>query len=558
MKSPARGYNPAMRSRYVVSAVVALVWSAFRGPAPALAQGKGENQAPVSISFVATGPGAEALSAGDVKLSADGKDQNIASLKKVAPFGSSAKLPPHTFSNRSEGAAGVPNVVVIFLDGVNTQWKDNAVTREAALAALQRIKPEERAAIFVFGKTLRMLSDFTDDGGARAAKLKDFASIEPAGPGYKDLVRPIPASGPTRAGMYEEQERMKTTFAALEGLAGNLKGLSGRKNLLWISADFPLLLVQFDLTGSGRQSEGDVQRLAMDSYYKSAQDLLRSFQEAGVAVYPVDARPVSLDPSETKSMVTFVNPPAATQAASRNPSSASASPTDDTAAATRAALANRVPINDLMKVVATNTGGAVFSNSKDLGEALRGALDDTENAYVATFTPSKLSENGSIHKVKLQGKQKGTQFRVAPGYFAPAAANQQPPQRLAAALSSPLNLSEIGLLARVETDPADPAGLNVTLQVDPHDLELTRQGENWVGQVGAGSFQGSASGEQFGKQMQAVEVTVSQSDYQKALADGGGIRFDLKYKRAPTATFLRIAVIDMKLPKSGSILATLP
>jgi VWFA-related protein len=520
-----------------------LFGTAFWGPAPALSQGKGEGQGAVTISFVATGAGADSLSAGDVKLSADGKDQSVTSLKKVAASGGSAasKLPPHTFSNRSEGGGGAADVVVVLLDGVNTQWKDDAASREATLRALEQIKPEEHAAIFVFGKTLQMLSDFTDDGPARAAKIKDFASAEPAGAGYKDLVRPIPQSGPSRAGMYEEQERMRATLATLTGLAGNLKALSGRKNLLWVSADFPLLMVQFDLTGTGRQSEGDVQRSAMDSYYKAAQELIRAFQAAGVAVYPVDARPLSLNPTETKSRVTYVNPPTA-----------------DTTAAADAAKANRVPINDLMKELANTTGGAVFSDSKDIGPALRGALDDGESAYVATFTPSKLTENGALHKIKIQTK-KGTQVRVAPGYFAQAAgAPLQPPQRLVAALSSPLNLSEIGMMLRVETNPADPAGLAVTLQVDPHDLDLTQQGDNWVGQVGVGSFQGNAGGEQFGKQMTSVPVTVSKADYQKALTDGGGIHFDVPVKRAPTATFLRFAVIDMKLPKAGSLVATLP
>ena len=139
-----------------------------------------------------------------------------------------------------------------------------------------------------------------------------------------------------------------------------------------------------------------------------------------------------------------------------------------------------------------------------------------------------------------------------------AAAPQQPPQRLAAALSSPLNLSEVGMMLKVETNPADPAGLAMTLQVDPHDLDMTQQGDNWVGQVGVGSFQGNAAGEQFGKSMNAVQVTVSKADYQKALADGGGIHFDVPVKRAPTATFVRFAVIDMKLPKAGSLMATLP
>jgi VWFA-related protein len=427
-------------------------------------------------------------------------------------------------------------VVVILLDGVNTQWKNDAASREATLGALQRIKPDERVAIFVFGKSLQMLSDFTDDGPTRAAKLKAFGDSQPAGLNYKDLVLPVPQDGSSRAGMYEEQEKMRTTLATIGGLAANLKALSGRKNLLWVSADFPLLQVQVDLTGSGKQSEGDVQRAALESYVKMADDLIRNLQVAGVAVYPVDARPVSLNPTDTKSRVTYVNPGVAD--------------TD--------AMRGRVEINDVMKQLASDTGGAVFSNSKDIGAALRGALDDSESAYVATFKPSKLSENGSIHKLKLQAREKGLQFHVAAGYFAPAAANLQPSQRLAAALSAPLNLSEIALLARVEADPAEPGGLNVTLQADPRDLSLTQQGDNWVGQVGVGSYQGSPSGEQFGKQMQAVEVTVSKADYQKALADGGGVRFDVKYKRAPNATFIRFALIDMKLPKAGSLLATLP
>ena len=514
----------------------ALLWSAFGGPSPAYSQA-----GPVEITFVATGPGADSLAAGDLKLTADGKDQTVTGLKKVAASAgtTAAKLPPNTYSNRTDGAARAQDVVAILLDGLNTQWRDDPSTREAASRALQQIKPDERVAIFVMGKNVQMLSDFADDGATRAAKLKAFFSGEGTGLTYKDLVATVPQNGSSRAGMYEEQEKMRSTFAALGGLAGNLKGLSGRKNLLWVSADFPLLQGQFDLTGSGKQSqsEGDVQRTALESYVKAADDLLRSFQAAGVAIYPVDARPVSLNPTESKSRITFVNP----------------WPDDATA------QKNRVAINDLMKIVANETGGSVFSDSKDMGQSLRGALDDGQAAYVIAFTPSKLSENGSIHKIKVQTKQKGPQIRAVPGYFASAAAApQQPSQRLVAALSSPLNLSEIGLIAHVETNAADPSALTITLQVDPHDLDLTQQGDSWVGQIGFGSFQGSPSGEQFGKQAQSVPVSLSKSDYQKALADGGGFRIPLTMKRAPNATFLHFAVIDLKIPKAGSLRAALP
>lgn len=534
----------AMPPRIIVAA---LLWSAFWGPAPALSQpAKGGSQGAVEITFVATGPGADSLAIGDLRLSADGKNQAITGLQRVAAAGGSdaVKLPPHTYSNRSEGAAAAQNVVVILLDGVNTQWRNDASAREATLRALEQIKPDERVAIFLLGKNLQVLSDFTDDGVARATKLKTFASGEPAGLNYKDLVLPVPQNGNSRAGMYEEQQRMATTFTALSGLSANLKGLSGRKNLLWVSADFPLLLGQADLGGRGirdssgnNQSDIDIQRTAAASYNQAADGLIRSFQAAGVAVYPVDARGVSLNPIETNSRITYVTPAADANQAEKN----------------------RVAINDIMKHVATETGGAVFSDSKDLGRALRGALDDGEGAYVLTFTPSKASENGSIHKIKLQTKQKGAQIRVGPGYYAPAAAtNQQPSQRLAAALSAPLNIAEIGLVIRIETDPADPSAMAISLQIDPHDLDLTQQGDTWAGQIGVGSFQGSLSGEQFGKQMQSVQVSLSKSAYQKAVADGGGIHVDLTMKRAPTASFVRFAVIDLKLPKAGSLLAPLP
>ena len=61
----------------------------------------------------------------------------------------------------------------------------------------------------------------------------------------------IRTAGSSRAGMCDEQRRMTTTFTALSGLAGNLKSLSRRENLLWVSADFPLLLGEADLGGRG-------------------------------------------------------------------------------------------------------------------------------------------------------------------------------------------------------------------------------------------------------------------------------------------------------------------
>jgi hypothetical protein len=146
---------------------------------------------------------------------------------------------------------------------------------------------------------------------------------------------------------------------------------------------------------------------------------------------------------------------------------------------------------------------------------------------------------------------------VAPGFFASPAApeDQTPQQRLVAALSSPLDSPEIGLTAKVESK--DATSLNVTLRIDSRDLELTQQGGDWVGGVAMGMFQGTATGEQLGKQMQSGGVSLPAADYQKTRTDGGGIQFEFTVKREANARFIRFGVIDQRIPKAGSLTAPL-
>lgn len=85
-----------------------------------------------------------------------------------------------------------------------------------------------------------------------------------------------------------------------------------------------------------------------------------------------------------------------------------------------------------------------------------------------------------------------------------------------------------------------------------------RQGEDWIGVIGMGIVQGNPAGDQFGRQLQSGGVTIHGPDYQQAMQTGSGIHFDFKVKRDPKATFLRFGVIDLKIPKAGSLLAPLP
>ena len=493
----------------------------------------------IEISFVATpqgGAAGGAITAGDLKLTDNGKDQPVTGLWKVMAGKAASLLPPHTFSNRAGGETA-QNVNVVFVDGVNTEWRNDATARAETMRALQQIKPDERVAILVFGKSLRVLSDFTDTAAAREAKVKEFGAGNPSAfPTYSDMVLPVNLTG--RAEMYQEQQRLTSTYTTLQSIAAMLKAVPGRKNLLWISGDFPLLLGQPDAGAFRTRSQNgalgrrdaaaddDVQRTAKMGYNKAADDLIRVLNVAGVAVYPVDAREVSLDPHRRQSHVNSITSTGAGEAGT---------------------------INDIMKHLAEQTGGAVSSGHKELGDDLRGALDDAQNAYVLAFTPTKLAEDGAPHKLKLQAK--GYQIRLRPVYYAPLP--PAPPgdatARLASALSAPLDIPEIGLTVRIEPDRAAESSLAVSLEIDARDLQLVRQGEDWVGVIGVGIIEGNPAGEQFGRQLQSGGVTIHAPDYQKAMQTGGGIQFDFKVKRDPKATFIRFGMIDQKSPKSGSL-----
>lgn len=487
----------------------------------------------MEISFVAVPKGGEpagALSPADLKLTDNGKGQPVTGLWRAAAGRAPASHPALTFANRA-AAGTAQNVSVILLDGVNTEWKNDGSSREETVRALQQIRPEERVAILVLGKSLKLLSDFPDSATLRGARVLEFGSGKSpsAGAGYSDLILPVNLNG--RAEMYQEEQRLTSTYAALRSIAAMLAPAPGRKSLMWVSGDFPLLL--------GRPEEGslhpgdadaDFQHAAKLGYNQAATELMRALQRAGVTVYPVDARRVSMDPLRRQSHVNSITTSGAGEAGS---------------------------ISDIMKYLAEQTGGAVIPERKDLGETLRGALDDAGNAYVLTFAPGRMNPDGAPHRLNLQAK--GYQIRMAPVYYPPA-----PPtlpgdatSRLAGALSSPLDLAGIGITARVEADPSGDGSLAVSLDIDARDLQLARQGEDWAGVIAMGIVEGNLAGEQFGRQLQSGGVTIHAADYQEAMRTGSGIHYAFKVRREPRATYLRLCVIDQKTSNSGSLSVSL-
>ncbi|MDX1630420.1 MAG: VWA domain-containing protein [Thermoanaerobaculia bacterium] len=83
---------------------------------------------------------------------------------------------------------------------------------------------------------------------------------------------------------------------------------------------------------------------------------------------------------------------------------------------------------DALFTMANETGGELFSNFSDLGEAVTEVLSRTEVVYLLAFQPEDLELDGEYHRleVELVGGPKGARLVHRPGYYAPEPFEKRP------------------------------------------------------------------------------------------------------------------------------------
>lgn len=168
---------------------------------------------------------------------------------------------------------------VVVLDALNTDWNSQIQAREAVKTMIETLPPGNRIAIFALGDRLHMLHDFSTDRAALLAEVDNYPGEQPfwwvgsrdnstsalaaqypsweAAPwswtseyrageygidGYGYEYRPDEYGlGQYRFGAaFAQEQRIVTTFEAMNTLAQIMGHASGRNYLLWISSGFPL------------------------------------------------------------------------------------------------------------------------------------------------------------------------------------------------------------------------------------------------------------------------------------------------------------------------------
>ena len=375
------------------------------------------------------------LEATDFTILEDGKPQKIRAFGYQHPVPADPKyqplvLPPNVFTNIPRFQR-TRSLNVVLLDALNTTLPDQVYVRQKMLRYLETMPADAPTAVFVLGQKLRMLQDFTTDPNLLRESVKKVNSQgsplldNPAGgpvdellpPGLFDTLDPQQQESiqrfETERTSAQLDMRVRYTMDALQSIARALAGYRGRKNLVWISSSFPLVINPDATVAQTVEFEGT--RNYADDIAKTAQILT----DSEIAVYPVDAR--GLVVSSTFS--------AASTGRDRYGRSITSGPAFATAQSQEST--QLVATHDAMNLLAERTGGKAYYNRNDIDNAIRDGLNDGSSYYMLGYYPENKEWNGKFRKLQVKVDKGGVKLRHRLGYYAadPAAVNSDPKLR---------------------------------------------------------------------------------------------------------------------------------
>lgn len=369
----------------------------------------------------------------DFTVLEDGKPQTIDFFEeqtlKEPPPGASQPLPampPHVYNN-IPAAPEADSVNVLLLDSLNTPQQDFAYARNQVISYLNNVKPGTRLAIFTLGDKLNFVQGFTSDpsvlkalvedrkkganGGfsqslvSRSDQAENTTAIEnvdsamTAGVGSAAAAAAISSAFASYSN-FALRNRTLMTLEALDYLARYLAGVPGRKNLIWFSSTFPVVVFpHFDQ----RQEAEDL--VVPFSDIRRTADLLTASR---VAVYPVNARGViteSVIDADSAGAGNDPNGPAHLGALAPIGSYAAES-------------ADRASVISAMNQLAHDTGGKAIYNTNDLNTATLHAIDDGSQFYSLAYTPSNRNMDGKYRTVEVKINEGKYRLAYRHGYNA--------------------------------------------------------------------------------------------------------------------------------------------
>lgn len=337
------------------------------------------------------------------------KQEGIRSFEEVDfdepenPVVKMPSLPPDTYMNAATTEERGPLYVIVYdavhMEGANpmssTGATDQVVARKQLAEFLASKPPGTRFALFLLAQKLELLQGFTTD----RSKLLEAFDVHRKDGHIPDMLMNAENLG---------KDDPTLPFVAMRFLGHYLQGLPGRKNLIWMSSNFPVLVPLFALQEATEDAQGtsgmntatDIQGFSADAPLtmgdswdvKIMKEAIDALNAAQVSVYPVDVS--GLKPELNG-------------------------------------------IDALAEHVAVATGGKAYYNTNDIAGAIEKATINGGSYYEISYMPSDTRADGKERDIRLALDKKGYTMEYRRYYYAldPNAPLTNDEQRGAAAVA---------------------------------------------------------------------------------------------------------------------------
>ncbi|MBZ5567251.1 MAG: VWA domain-containing protein [Acidobacteriia bacterium] len=531
------------------------------------------------------------LKADDFTLEDSGKKQKIAifSLETPVPPSALPSLPPNIFSNRPEYTMPSGPLTVLLIDALNTPFTDQSQARmELIRYAATQVKPGQQTAVYALGNRLYKLQDFTSDPQVLKSAIEAFhpvslpqhgstmapldtssaAAATGAAAGLHGLSNASAAAIAIMSQFQAEQatpmleNRIGTTLAAMTLIARELAGRPGRKNLVWVTAGFPVSLDpvtnETTFVPMARDARGG-EPLPQEQTYAAYNQQVRQETSEGVrrtAALLTDAQ-ISIYPVDARGLIGAIG---ISDASSKGTSGGLLRIGNDYGQTVAASSSSMLDSQASMVEIADETGGRVFKNRNDVDNCVATAGGDGGTYYTLGYYPGRKKQDNQFHKFSVRVKRPGVQLRYRRGYFAvepgKSSAKEKDAELMGTLYSSNLQSTMVLFDAQiVPPAPAAKAQLPVRFLVRPESIatEEDKGGVRLDLDFVVAAF--SPDGKLAAREGKTVATTIDTAQY--AQVKQRGLLVPVEIDLSPGEYQLRLAVRDNLTGYLGTLTAHL-
>jgi VWFA-related protein len=450
------------------------------------------------------------LTRDDFELFDNGKPQQISvfSVRDMAATNPPKQhLPEGVFSNRPTYRGPEPvTATVILFDSLNTAVADQGYVRLQALKYLAKTSRNEVIALYQMDTTVKVLLPFTDDRDKIRQAVERFNMVQSQAlqDGEDGLLAGLNDNSAQAARLFNLQRRIDITTAVFNGLAQHLKGLPGRKKLVWITEGVMPTVTQ-QTTRNG---------VTMNDYYNFSEKLYapaKTLNDANIAVYAVNPAGPKLDYAD--------------------------------------------PNLTSMLYFAQKTGGKAVYGGNDVAGDIEAAITDTDLTYTLGFYSTE--ETSKAHNLQVKVKRSGVDVRYRANY---STTEQKPVTAtvrtgtLNATMHEPLEFTDIAIFASATPANSHPGYFDVAVKIDINDFKLEEKNGRFKGSFDL-AIAPDVESHQIGLR-QTITLDFTQQRLVVALNEGVNVVDRIRATDSEGKLLskrLHVAVMDNNSLKTGSV-----